>query len=579
VRPLVVLSSSFAVLVAVVPARAQSCRSVEVTFKPVPKLQIAVWLEDDQGNYVDTAYVTRLTGTFGLANRPGHHFLHSAVRFPYGRRDMVLPVWAHKRNKQYGFVMMGGTLGWSETTCVSAPSDCDDNTIAYHSAVSSSEPFYCSPSGARLTTVNGVDVVSCASAFYGSKGAYAQDGRVSFYPPRADLVAFNSNDGAEAHRFAAVNDLVAVSGATPEQMTLLNPPIRWSPPADGKYVVKIEMSLESDVNNFHNYQFSVDSQNGVGGGFDFNTYGKNYIGQPSIVYAVPITVDSYGDEGIATSYEGYGDWDGATGTEHPPDLTISDIPGSGAGRLLNATDGGKTFRVRVRALVTCGPPRDMSTTDDAGAASGGGGAVPPPSNCPPPFSPTHLTLTPHATSIDVSFASAATGVAAERFDLRYRATPIDDNTFANALPPDQTPPAPGAQGATVSTTISGLNPQKRYYVGVRSISACGAVSAVTAATTVTARQQFAILHGCFIATAAYGTALARELEPLRAVRDRALLPNPLGRLAVASYYALSPPLARAIASDERLRAGARALIAPLVAVARAGLSASAAIPK
>ena len=44
------------------------------------------------------------------------------------------------------------------------PSD-DDTTVAYHGDVSSNEPFYCSPSGGQLKNVNGVDVVSCASAF------------------------------------------------------------------------------------------------------------------------------------------------------------------------------------------------------------------------------------------------------------------------------------------------------------------------------------------------------------------------------------------------------------------------------
>ena len=100
-------------------ARAQQtpCRTVEVAFKPVKNLQIAVWVEDAAGNYVATLYVTRLTGSFGLANRPGNHFLHSAARFPYGRRDMVLPVWAHKRNHPYGLVMMGGRAGNSPASC------------------------------------------------------------------------------------------------------------------------------------------------------------------------------------------------------------------------------------------------------------------------------------------------------------------------------------------------------------------------------------------------------------------------------------------------------------------------------
>jgi hypothetical protein len=577
VRPFVVRVLPFVWLLGVTPARAQTCRSVEITFKPVPNLQIAVWIEDATGNFIDTAYVTRLTGTFGLANRPGHHFLHSAVRFPYGRRDMVLPVWAHKRNRQYGFVVMGGAIGWSPATCTSSPGDCDDNTIAYHSAVSSNEPFYCSPSGGMLKNVNGVDVVSCASAFYGSKGAYAQDGRVSFYPPRADLTAFNSSDGPDAKAYASVNDLVAISGATPEQMTLLDPPIRWIPPGPGKYIVKVEMSLENDVNDYHNYVFNVDSQNGKGGGFDFNTYGKDFIGQPSIVYAVPITVDDNGDEEIATSYEGYGDWDGATGTEHAPDNTITtNVPGSGAGRLLDATDGGKTFRVRVRAGATCGPVRDMSGAPrDAGAPSDMG----PDTVCSAPHPPAHLQITPHATSIDLSFASSTAGTPTDRFAVRYRTTPIDDANFDYALPPDQTPPAPGRQGSTVTTTISGLEPTKKYFVAVRSYSACGGASAAALGTALTRQQQFVILNGCFIATAAYGTPLAHEIEPLRALRDRALLTNALGRLAVAGYYALSPPLARALTSDERLRAGARAIIAPLVALARAGLAAEAAVSR
>jgi hypothetical protein len=87
----------------------------------------------------------------------------------------------------------------------------------------------------------------------------------------------------------------------------------------------------------------------------------------------------------------------------------------------------------------------------------------------------------------------------------------------------------------------------------------------------TLKQKFVVLHGCFIATAAFGSAMAKELDLLRAMRDRALLTNPLGRLAVAGYYAMSPPIARAIATDERLRAGARTVLAPAVALAHAWL--------
>src|SRR5581483_2843832 len=194
-------------------ARAQSpCRTVEVTFNPVANLQIAVWIKDAAGNYVDTAYVSRSTGSLGLANRPGLHLFKTDFRFPYGRRDMVLPVWAHKRNHHYGYVVMGGKAGNSIQSCNQSGisgTDCDDLTIGYHFSVSSPEPFYCSPRGGVTTKVNGVDVISCASAFYGCKGAYAPAPQFSLYPPRADLTSFvDDHDGPDAKAFASVNDLL-----------------------------------------------------------------------------------------------------------------------------------------------------------------------------------------------------------------------------------------------------------------------------------------------------------------------------------------------------------------------------------
>jgi hypothetical protein len=539
------------------------CRTVEIAFRPAKELQIAVWIEDPQGNYVDTAFVTRLTGSFGLANRPGNHFLHSAVRFPYGRRDMVLPVWAHKRNRTYGLVVMGGAIGNSMDSCGqhSARGDCDDDTIAYHSAVSSVEPFYCSPSGAQVSQQNGMDVVSCASTFIGSKGAYAGGGALSYYPPRADLTRFTTLDSADANAYASINDLGAVSGATPQLQTLLDPPIRWRPPADGSYVAKIEVSLEGDFNSGNNHVLAVDSQNGAKGGYDFNQYGKDFLGQPSVVYAVPFTVGAAGDLKMTSQYAGYGDWDGVTGTLHAADPSISDTPGSGAGRLLDASDGTNQFRVRVRSSATCDP-------------GGGGGNM----TCQAPQPPQNLTVTPEGAALTLHFSAATAGSPTTRFDVRYRDTAISDGDFYSALPSDEAPPAVGTPGQMLTSHIHGLTADRNYYVAVRAFSACEAGSDIATTQAATGLKKFAVLHGCFIATAAYGTPMAQEIDALRAVRDRALLTNPLGQLAVASYYALSPPLARAIAGDERLRAGARALLAPLVRLARAGLAAADAAP-
>ncbi len=59
--------------------------------------------------------------------------------------------------------------------------------------------------------------------------------------------------------------------------------------------------------------------------------------------------------------------------------------------------------------------------------------------------------------------------------------------------------------------------------------------------------------GCFIATAAYGTDTAEQLDILREFRDTVLLPNSLGAKFVSLYYKASPPIADFISQNEVLR--------------------------
>jgi len=59
--------------------------------------------------------------------------------------------------------------------------------------------------------------------------------------------------------------------------------------------------------------------------------------------------------------------------------------------------------------------------------------------------------------------------------------------------------------------------------------------------------------GCFIATAAYGTDTAKELDILREFRDEVLLSNNLGAKFVSFYYKTSPPIADFISQHEVLR--------------------------
>ena len=69
---------------------------------------------------------------------------------------------------------------------------------------------------------------------------------------------------------------------------------------------------------------------------------------------------------------------------------------------------------------------------------------------------------------------------------------------------------------------------------------------------------------CFIATAAYGSPMATEIDTLREFRDTKLSPNVLGKEFVRLYYGISPPLANAIARSEGLRRLVRLNLNPII---------------
>ena len=72
---------------------------------------------------------------------------------------------------------------------------------------------------------------------------------------------------------------------------------------------------------------------------------------------------------------------------------------------------------------------------------------------------------------------------------------------------------------------------------------------------------------CFIATAAYGTDTAKEIDILREFRDTVLLPNSLGAEFVSLYYKTSPPIANFISQHEVIRTAVRVgFVDPIVKI-------------
>lgn len=69
---------------------------------------------------------------------------------------------------------------------------------------------------------------------------------------------------------------------------------------------------------------------------------------------------------------------------------------------------------------------------------------------------------------------------------------------------------------------------------------------------------------CFISTAAFGSAMAPEVETFRQFRDRYLLTNSWGREFVRNYYLYSPPLANLIADSEVLKTLTRGVLYPIL---------------
>jgi hypothetical protein len=563
--------------------------------------QIAIWVEGGDGRFVDTVLVTNLTARLGIGNRPGHYTLPSGPKFPYGRRSGVLPVWAHRRGKLYNAVVMQDGLE-------------KEYWLGFHEVVSSPDPYFCRPM--TLMEID-VDAVSCPTRTFNSvKGRFfdpatdamaphlESDGRPkayvpparSYYPPRNDLRTFTENDcdrarapdcAVSARSYADLNDLDLVSAATPPYGQPFSK--SWRVPdslPDGAYVLYVEVSKEFDLNASHNYPATQDQM--------LREWGlPNNFGQPSVVYRVPFTFERGGSaQAAVTDIAGYGDWDGKTGALHAPDGTISDSPGSGAGRLLvieqprlTAT-GALAGRVHVVVDNGSGLPPDAGAPPDAadarpmadgGGDAGGDGAVPADAPVGPPAceqapgaAPIVVTgVTAKAETAEVSFIepSGELWQRADGYEVRvWNGREQSRAAFAEGLPLREV--QKGEPGRVVTVAIADLKSESEYTVGVRPKGDCLEPQVGFASFTTIVRE-FTQLSGCFIATAAYGSPLASAVDRLRVARDRARDASALAAAAAELYARSSPPVADVLRASGPARAVTRRLLAPFVQLAAA----------
>ncbi len=514
------------------PARA--CRVLEVTFTPAGDPQIVVWLEDAAGNVVDTLYITQLTGSRGLANRPGRFDFNSDWLWPYGRRVTVFPVWSHRRGVTYPRLVFQ-SLG--------------DGDLSHPLAESSQELYYCRPlcrEGPTCEWNAFLDAGTCATFVGSDKGVFERAGdggllMTSLYPPRSDVEYTPDIDSLDVPLFDEYNDLDAVSRATPPPG--LSYTIRYTVPPtipNGDYVVRVEVAREFDQNEFYDYPAPV--------GIPFADYGVPYRGQPSIVWSVPITVDNVGDAGQALEYEGYGDPEGLTGTLFAPDGTItSNVEGSGSGRLLVADSPAGSYRLQVAASET---GVDLA----------------------PPVAPLDLrALDVQADLATLSFLEPGDdGMMGpvNEYEVRFLpGAPLGEANFADGtLLAERLMPAGPLE--ELIFTVPDLLPETRYTVGIRAHDDCAHVGPAAFVTFTTPRAAGGEVSACFVATAAWRSPLAADVVMLRAFRDDILRRFVLGELLVEHYATVGPALAEVIRPSDSLRALTRRLLAPFVALAR-----------
>lgn len=137
-----------------------------------------------------------------------------------------------------------------------------------------------------------------------------------------------------------------------------------------------------------------------------------------------------------------------------------------------------------------------------------------------------------------------------------------------------------ADGNFSNYYVTGLTNNATYCITSAVIDVAGNVGLISDTTTrstsmcATPDQIIGLLSQngqCFIATAAYGSAMESQVQTLRTFRDRFLMPHTWGRNFVSWYYKHSPSWAQVIAQSESKKSIVRFFLWPVVGYGKLAL--------
>jgi hypothetical protein len=636
---------------------------LELKFTPAPRAQLAVWLERADGRFIRTLALTEAVAYRGIGNRPGASQMNSGYRWPYGRREGALPIWASRRAARAGAQPFRRVIFQDRVS---------EGLASRTSADQSVDAYYCLSFNRDTTRRDALDAVSCASVFTSDKGRFITQADVdngyaepwqdpatgtgasmklplhSLYPPRMDVTRCSGTSDCHDHADVALYagharevmpEIDAVTMATPpgftEQSLLVSLPEEW--PA-GSYAIWVEVHVEGDYNaHYDDRSFPTPRQPSLAWDSWAIDYGYPYRGQPSLAFAVRFDLGDAGDaEYVASLPEGRASWDvwsddyGALRASTDMTDDPAGVRGSGADRLVRGADGARlTLHVQTLRDLPEPDPEDPDLPDltgpmlggptepgsapagkaptqpgdgtDAGTIpSGGGDRAPPASDSGgtviiespqagrdgPVGAVRELRLGRHRDElhshewVTIRMLAAESVHPLHRYEVRVATEPIvDEATFIRngrqaktaSVDPEGAVSlmlrADTPAGEVIESEIGDLVAQTHYWVAVRAVDRLNRRGPISVAQIETTRRTFATVSPCFIATAAYGTALASEVRALRRVRDRYLMTHAPGRALVAAYYTLGERLAAELRARAPLRAAARAMLGPLVAAA------------